>query len=117
MLLRRMKTKNTRHYLPSHLNTYDVDKMQVSPALRYRTSTTNRLVSAMDSSSGEAEYKSLPSSIQIDINFEYSISPRAKVALFISNVFDEDKVVPTSVFNGYTEQYGRFTRAEFSYRF
>lgn len=97
--------------------TYDVENVLISPALRYHSPITNRLVSAVDSSSNETEYKELSSSIQLDMNIEYAINSRTKVALFISNVFDENKAVPTSVFNGYTEQYGRFSRLEFSYRF
>ncbi len=96
---------------------YDLDNIIVSPALRYLSPTTNRIVSSVDSVTGLAQYQDMPSSFQIDLNVEYAFSEKIDISLSISNLFDEDDIISTSIFNGYTEQYGRFTKLKWSQTF
>ncbi len=91
--------------------------IMIAPAIRYKSLTTNRVLSAIDSESGFAEYQDLPSSFQVDLNMEYSLDDNTYLSFFVSNIFNENEFIPTSIFNGYTEQYGRFSKLELSYHF
>jgi len=96
---------------------YEVESLLIAPALRYRSVTTNRILSAIDSPYGIAQYQQMPASLQVDINIQYTISDNMNVSLFASNLFDESEVISTSIFNGYTEQYGRFIKLKLNYYF
>ena len=97
--------------------TYEGERLSISPAIRYRSATTNRVLSAVDTGTGVADYQDMPTSIQLDVNIQYAISANTSIALFVSNFFDETDSISTSIFNGYTQQYGRFARLELSHHF
>ncbi len=88
-----------------------------SPALRYLGSVRIRTLSSKDSPEGRAIYKDLSADIQLDININYKLSPKASVSFYGSNLFNETTPLPATVFNGVTEPYGRFMRLEFTHEF
>lgn len=97
--------------------TVDYANFSVTPTLRYLGPVRIRTLSARDNLEGVALYRNLPASFQLDVNINYKLSPKASVSLYSSNLFSETTSLATTVFNGVTEQYGRFSRLEFTYEF
>jgi outer membrane receptor protein involved in Fe transport len=97
--------------------TYHQGPLSVSPSLRYIGPITYRALSLEDSPTGLHVHKQLPSSIQVGFNAKYQLTPKWRIRLQDSNIFDEDNKLPASVFNGVTEQYGRYWQIKTRYSF